>query len=604
MKQGLPFARKKRQLKFLSKQLRRAIESGRFEQWSETKRNSLLARWRRLWRIVGHQLPKTMLRRLLGPAAALVLGLALTPQSVQAQTFAPPQENPFGLLPIDYNVFIPSLADLDADGDLDVIVCNYSPTTYYFTPFLYENVGEAVEPAFGEYVEDPWGMALLEEELFNVDFADIDGDGDLDAFGATSSYYYYYYGGAAPIVFYENIGTAASPAFAPAENSPFGMQLYEIAPGFKTLRLADVDGDGDEDVLLGGVGYNYGSYVLGGFYFFENTGTADAPAFGAPQNNAYGLKMPQFTTEGVEIGFFDFADMDGDGDMDLVCAFYGYDYYTYEQYNLLYFYENISDAGGIAFADPVPNAFGVTLEQLADFPVLGDLDGDSDIDMLTCHFGYTPPAFHFYANEEFVNAAPVSGEASVTAFANNDYAFSVGDFPFTDADGDALAAVRIESLIDQGSLTFQGNPVSVGTTIPADQISDLVFAPNPDEFGDDYAHFNFAVFDGLDYSDVHQMTIHVMDNVATNELPFGASAKLFPNPTSDRFQLQLSGWPSDQEVQIRLLDFTGKVLSLESAYIHAGTLSLERSVEHLPQGQYLLHLTTAEGTYRFVVHKQ
>ncbi|GEM_PF-729574 len=595
---SLPFARKRRQFQYLSRRLRKAVECGDFQNWSVEKRRHWLNKWHRLYRLSGRFFSTVRLRRLLG-AAAVVLGLTAGNHSLQAQSFAAPQVNSFGLLPVNENFFMPTLVDIDADGDLDVVVCTISSSGGKFIPYFLENVGSAVEPVFGEYLEDPWGMALSDDDLFNLDFADVDGDGDLDAFGALTGY------GTSSVAFWENIGTAESAVFGSVQYNPFGMDSGDIPQGLKTLRLADVDGDGDQDLLLGGIAYDYyGGPAYGGLFFFENTGSPDAPVFGSAVFGSYGLTLPG--NGELEVGFFDFADMDGDGDEDLLCAVYSYDYSSYTYLNNLYFYENQSGAGNISFAEPVEDAFGLNLDLLVDFLALGDLDGDSDTDILSCHLDYFTyeVAFHFYENQEFVNQPPVSDTAVVSVFANNDYAFSLSDFPYSDADNDPIAGIRIESLIDQGMLTFQGNPVTVGLLIPADQVSDLVFRPEDDEFGEDYAHFNFSVFDGLDYSEVHTMTIDVMQNVGTQQLPFGASAKCYPNPAPDFFQLDISRWPVDEVVQLDLLDWAGRQLIHQELQLVSGELQWLQSVRHLPKGQYLLRLKSSVGTYSFPLIKQ
>ena len=70
-------------------------------------------------------------------------------------------------------------------------------------------------------------------------FADIDGDGDLDAFIGESN---------GNTLFFRNTGNASSAAFAAATPNPFG--LSDVG-GWSSPTLADIDADGDLDAFVG-----------------------------------------------------------------------------------------------------------------------------------------------------------------------------------------------------------------------------------------------------------------------------------------------------------------------------------------------------------------
>ena len=116
-----------------------------------------------------------------------------------------------------------------------------------------------------------------------------------------------------------------------------------------------------------------------------------------------------------------------------------------------------------------------------------------------------------------VNDAPTSINANISTIEDLNYVFeednvipfSVGDFAFEDVDGDVLDHITIVTLPDEGQLLFNDNPVSAGDDIPADQIDQLVFKPDADEFGDDYASFDFTVNDGELDSEAKTITIDV-----------------------------------------------------------------------------------------------
>ncbi len=204
---------------------------------------------------------------------------------------AAPQMNPFNLAPTD-SYLAPTLADLDGDGDLDVMAADI---TGYFSYF--ENTGTASEPSFAAPLANPFGLQAVASEAAPT-FGDLDGDGDLDAVMGNEFGTFYYY---------ENIGTATAPNFDEPVQGPFGLVPV---PGFSKPDLADLDGDGDLDVVSGD--------VYGGLHLFENTGTATAPAFTRPDDatNPFYLQSVGFSSAPAV------GDLDGDGDLDLLVGEY------------------------------------------------------------------------------------------------------------------------------------------------------------------------------------------------------------------------------------------------------------------------------------------
>ena len=258
--------------------------------------------------------------------------------TASAPAFAPPVTNPFGLADVGF-LSAPSFADLDGDGDLDAFIGEYDGDTFFF-----ENTGTAGNPALASPVTNPFGLADV--GLYSApSFADLDGDGDLDAFVGERS---------ASTFFFENTGTAGAPAFASPVANPFGLAdvVFISAPSF-----ADLDGDGDLDAFIG--------RGDGDTLFFENTGTAGAPAFASPVTNPFGLSDVGSRSRPS------FADLDGDGDLDTFIGAYSGD---------AFFFENMGTADAPAFAQPEENPFGLADVGLNGTPTFGDLDGDGDLD--------------------------------------------------------------------------------------------------------------------------------------------------------------------------------------------------------------------------------
>ncbi|EGV33016.1 FG-GAP repeat protein, partial [Thiorhodococcus drewsii AZ1] len=284
-------------------------------------------------------------------ADAAYNGLNIDPVSIQIAdddlpsgdpTFQPPLTNPFELSDVG-SYASPTLADLDADGDLDVLVGAGDGTLYYF-----ENTGTASSAAFASAQTNPFSFS---DVGFNPapTFADLDGDGDLDALVGE------YRGSTSHLNYFENTGSASSAAFASAQSDPFGLTNV----GAPTPTLADLDDDGDLDALVGD--------LHGHLNYFENTGSPSSAAFASAQKYLFGLTSVDDSATPI------FADLDGDGDLDVLVG---------ERRGELKYFENTGSASSAAFASVQENPFGLSDVGSRSDPTFADLDGDGDLDAL------------------------------------------------------------------------------------------------------------------------------------------------------------------------------------------------------------------------------
>jgi hypothetical protein len=241
----------------------------------------------------------------------------------------------------------PSFADLDGDGDLDAVVGTGDGILRYF-----ENTGSAIAPAFTERtgVANPFDGASFDVGLNSTpSFADLDGDGDLDAVVGT---------GDGILRYFENTGSALAPAFTEQTGlaNPFnGVDVGDSS----TPSLADLDGDGDLDAVVG--------ESNGILHYFENTGSALAPAF----TEQTGTDNP---FNGLDVGINStpsFADLDGD--LDAVVG---------ESNGILHYFENTGSAIAPAFTERTGAANPLNGIDVGLFsaPTFTDLDGDGDPD--------------------------------------------------------------------------------------------------------------------------------------------------------------------------------------------------------------------------------
>lgn len=237
-----------------------------------------------------------------------------------------------------------SLADIDGDGDLDMFYGggNCGSLVYF------ENVGDAYEPSFELRFEEFPGLMNAPSVYggtVDVDFADLDDDGDLDA--AYSAYIDA--GGAISW----NDGTPQEPDFGFRQPSGPGQ-------GQSNVTLLDIDNDGDYDYFSG---QGYGDDQM---YFAENVGTSQEPLF---EHRTYNYQDLDF---GVPFNF-DFGDIDGDEDFDLLVCKHGG--------NIAY-YENTGTPEEANFilitGDYLPDRD--TTDWL-ETPELADIDDDGDLDL-------------------------------------------------------------------------------------------------------------------------------------------------------------------------------------------------------------------------------
>ncbi|WP_199247154.1 tandem-95 repeat protein [[Phormidium] sp. ETS-05] len=127
-----------------------------------------------------------------------------------------------------------------------------------------------------------------------------------------------------------------------------------------------------------------------------------------------------------------------------------------------------------------------------------------------------------------VNNPPTSGSNTVAVTPDTPYTFSAADFPFNDVDGDSLASITISQLPGAGTLLFNGQPVTAGQIIPADQIGLLTFAPAAGSSGTNPG-FQFTVSDGQGSSQPATMNLNVG---AVNNPPTSADKTVTLNEDS------------------------------------------------------------------------
>ncbi|OON68000.1 hypothetical protein B0919_15145 [Hymenobacter sp. CRA2] len=247
----------------------------------------------------------------------------------------------------------PVLADIDADGDLDLLAVDQ----YYGGVAVYFN-------SLGSFSAASTGLLTVGAGIADLALGDVDNDGDLDLAVAggtgTNAVYLRYNDGRGAFSGASSIATA-------------GQQPTKV-------RLADLDGDGDLDLLTADAASNALSVLL-------NSGNGSA--FAAPVTLAVGAQP-----RSLQVG-----DLDADGDPDVVVVSSA----TPATASLLF------NAGNGSF-EP---AATVRLSAVAEDLALADVSGDGDLDLLTANG--TSNTVSVFENASFAPAisafTPSSGPA-------------------------------------------------------------------------------------------------------------------------------------------------------------------------------------------------
>ena len=269
----------------------------------------------------------------------------------------------------------------------------------------------------GWILQQPWAGGFNDSDPALVD---IDGDGDLDLYLGTRYGY-------CDIAYFENIGNANVLNFLLITKDIFLDTLTSTYPSYQhsSPTFGDLDGDGDFDMLIGG--------LTGIIAFAENGGTTNNPYF----------YLQDTLFNNIDVGAESkpaLIDIDADGDLDLFIGARDLNFINND--GRIVFYRNDGDIYNYNFVF-ITNYFDSIDVGSNSAPCFIDIDSDDDYDLF---IGENDGNINFYRNE---------GTPEVWDFVLVDSMFagidlgeysSVPEFGDIDGDGD------YDLLIGQGEI--------------------------------------------------------------------------------------------------------------------------------------------------------
>jgi hypothetical protein len=288
-------------------------------------------------------------------------------------------------------------ADLDGDGDPDILSASRGDDKIAW----YEN---RLDEASGDFSHQRV-ITTAAESPTSVFACDLDGDGDMDVL--STSYFY------AAVSWYENRLDESTMDFGP-------QQVIATLNSAQSVFTADLDKDGDPDVL------SVSSAYSDGIYWNQNRLNEPSADFSALQ------AIGSFPVESAGV-----ADMDGDGDLDVLSATSG----------SLLWYENLLSGATVGFA---PYRYVAQQLEYARAVSGADLNGDGNPDLLAGGGEIT-----WYANP---GTGPLDPDTDRDGLSDGDEVHVYSTNPLdTESDGDAVD---------------DGDEVLIHGTDPADRDTD------------------------------------------------------------------------------------------------------------------------------------
>ena len=321
-----------------------------------------------------------------------------------------------GLVANSFQAGASGLADLDNDGDLDIVMLGYDSVAGSSTSSTYVGLNDGS----GNFT---YSVAITNNQyLKRMDIDDVNGDGIAD------------------IVFAENSNTA-QPIYFGDGSGGFTQSSQIISTtggtiGANNVTLADFDGDGLADMWVN---------IDAGIKVFLNAQNGDAAGTFTDTGQSLTSTKTNQSYRGLAVG-----DIDGDGDIDAVTG-------TWAENMDIW----VNDGTG-AFSNTGVLGTGRldTSAGASNGVDLGDLDGDGDLDIFVFN--------RYISNKVFLNDG--TGTFTETQSVGTTGAREDGKLVDIDGDGDLDAIMAadagMEVFLNDGNANFTATNLNIGSTWP------------------------------------------------------------------------------------------------------------------------------------------
>lgn len=277
--------------------------------------------------------------------------------------------------------------DIDNDNVKDLIVAPCTEynvlygTDFSNSSWFYKNEGTDKHPDFHFVKKNLYQDEMLDlGELSVPALIDMDADGDMDMMLAANGWWNGSdYSG--KIAYFENTGTATSPAFKLKDADFLSLSSMELHN--PRIRFADFNGDDMPDLVYMGVDTYYDVYT----YVFCNTAAQGMP-FAYDFNDKREIDLPVTMNDNPE-----FFDVNEDGLIDLLIA---------KQNGALEYYVNKGSLADEQWTLENGEFLGIgrdfTLERIALAASVCDIDGNGKADLVTTDYRGTGRIYFEFQN--------------------------------------------------------------------------------------------------------------------------------------------------------------------------------------------------------------